>query len=184
VSVQAQIINLLDDLQDDFRLTYLFVAHDLSVVRHVSDRIAVMYLGKLMEVSPAEELYTKPIHPYTSALLSAIPIPDPEENRRRDRLVVSGEPPNPINPPSGCVFHPRCPRATEICREVEPPLARYPHGHLAACHHPLSVSQQEIKSATKDPTSPLSSGDELPGATNGASQSAGGASQSAGGVEA
>jgi oligopeptide/dipeptide ABC transporter ATP-binding protein len=164
VSVQAQIINLLDDLQDDFKLTYLFVAHDLSVVRHVSDRIAVMYLGKLMEVSPAEELYTKPIHPYTSALLSAIPIPDPEENRRRERLVVSGEPPNPINPPSGCVFHTRCPRATEICREIEPPLARYPNGHLAACHHPLSVTQEEIRSATKDPTSPASSGDELPGA--------------------
>jgi oligopeptide/dipeptide ABC transporter ATP-binding protein len=172
VSVQAQIINLLDDLQDDFKLTYLFVAHDLSVVRHVSDRIAVMYLGKLMEVSPAEELYTKPIHPYTSALLSAIPIPDPEENRRRDRLVVSGEPPNPINPPSGCVFHPRCPRATEVCRTVEPPLARYPNGHLAACHHPLSVTPEEIKSATKDPTSPLSAGDELPDPTQPGGQAA------------
>ena len=126
VSVQAQIINLLDDLQDEFKLTYLFVAHDLSVVRHVSDRIAVMYLGKLMEVSPSEELYTKPIHPYTFALLSAIPIPDPKENRERERIVVSGEPPNPIDPPTGCVFHPRCPRATDICREVEPPLARYP----------------------------------------------------------
>jgi oligopeptide/dipeptide ABC transporter ATP-binding protein len=165
VSVQAQIINLLDDLQDDFKLTYLFVAHDLSVVRHVSDRIAVMYLGKLMEISPAEELYTKPIHPYTSALLSAIPIPDPEENRRRERLVVSGEPPNPIEPPSGCVFHPRCPRATDICREVEPPLARYANGHLAACHHPLGVSADEIKAATKDPSSPVSSGDELPTAS-------------------
>jgi peptide/nickel transport system ATP-binding protein len=164
VSVQAQIINLLDDLQDDFKLTYLFVAHDLSVVRHVSDRIAVMYLGKLMELSPAEELYTKPIHPYTSALLSAIPIPDPEENRRRERLVVSGEPPTPINPPSGCVFHPRCPRATDICRSIEPPLARYPNGHLAACHHPMNVTPEEIGSATKDPSSPLLAGDELPGA--------------------
>jgi oligopeptide/dipeptide ABC transporter ATP-binding protein len=162
VSVQAQIINLLDDLQDEFRLTYLFVAHDLSVVRHVSDRIAVMYLGKVMEVSPSEELYTKPIHPYTFALLSAIPIPDPEENRSRERIVVSGEPPNPIDPPSGCVFHPRCPRATDICREVEPPLARYPNGHLAACHHPMNVSAEEIKAAVKDPTSPLSCGDELP----------------------
>ena len=113
VSVQAQIINLLDDLQDDFKLTYLFVAHDLSVVRHVSDRIAVMYLGKLMEVSPAEELYTKPIHPYTSALLAAIPIPDPQrEPRAASASSCRGEPPNPINPPSGCVFHPRCPRAT------------------------------------------------------------------------
>jgi peptide/nickel transport system ATP-binding protein len=164
VSVQAQIINLLDDLQDEFKLTYLFVAHDLSVVRHVSDRIAVMYLGKLMEVSPAEELYTKPIHPYTSALLAAIPIPDPERNRRRERIVVSGEPPNPINPPSGCVFHPRCPRATEICREVEPPLVRYPNGHLAACHHPLNVSAEEIGAATKDETSPLCCGDEMPSA--------------------
>jgi oligopeptide/dipeptide ABC transporter ATP-binding protein len=162
VSVQAQIINLLDDLQDEFKLTYLFVAHDLSVVRHVSDRIAVMYLGKLMEVSPAEELYTKPIHPYTSALLAAIPIPDPEQNRRRERIVVSGEPPNPINPPSGCVFHPRCPRATKICREVEPPLVTYPNGHLAACHHPLNVSAVEIGAATTDETSPLSSGDEMP----------------------
>ena len=162
VSVQAQIINLLDDLQDEFNLTYLFVAHDLSVVRHVSDRIAVMYLGKLMEVSPAEELYTKPIHPYTSALLAAIPIPDPERNRRRERIVVSGEPPNPINPPAGCVFHPRCPRATEVCREVEPPLVRYPNGHLAACHHPLNVSAEEVGAATKDETSPLSCGDEMP----------------------
>jgi oligopeptide/dipeptide ABC transporter ATP-binding protein len=177
VSVQAQIINLLDDLQDDMRLTYLFVAHDLSVVRHVSDRIAVMYLGKLMEVSPAEELYTKPIHPYTAALLSAIPIPDPEENRRRGRIVprdggmprsgvplLGGEPPNPIDPPSGCVFHPRCPRATEICKRIEPPLARYPGGHLAACHHPISVSREEIAAATRDPSSPLSAGDELPAA--------------------
>jgi oligopeptide/dipeptide ABC transporter ATP-binding protein len=176
VSVQAQIINLLDDLQDDVRLTYLFVAHDLSVVRHVSDRIAVMYLGKLMEVSPAEELYTKPIHPYTSALLAAIPIPDPEANRRRERVVardggadrgavpvVGGEPPNPIDPPSGCVFHPRCPRATDICREIEPPLARYPGSHLAACHHPLNVSDDEIAAATRDPSSPLSAGDALPG---------------------
>jgi oligopeptide/dipeptide ABC transporter ATP-binding protein len=162
VSVQAQIINLLDDLQEEFKLTYLFVAHDLSVVRHVSDRIAVMYLGKLMEVSPSEELYTKPIHPYTFALLSAIPIPDPQENRRRERIVVSGEPPNPIDPPSGCVFNPRCPRATDICREIEPPLTRYPNGHLAACHHPLNVTSEELAAAVKDETSPLTSGDETP----------------------
>jgi oligopeptide/dipeptide ABC transporter ATP-binding protein len=162
VSVQAQIINLLDDLQEEFGLTYVFVAHDLSVVRHVSNRIAVMYLGKLMEVSPAEELYTKPIHPYTAALLAAIPIPDPRENRSRHRVVVSGEPPNPIDPPSGCVFHPRCPRATEICSRVEPPLARYPGGHLAACHHPLSVGDDEIRAAERDAASPLGSGEELP----------------------
>jgi oligopeptide/dipeptide ABC transporter ATP-binding protein len=165
VSIQAQIINLLDELQDDFGLTYLFVAHDLSVVRHVSDRIAVMYLGKLMEVSPAEELYTKPIHPYTVALLAAVPIPDPNENRARERIVVSGEPPNPIDPPSGCVFHPRCPHATEICREVVPPLTEYPNGHLAACHHPRNVSPEEIAAATKSPASPLISGDELPRAS-------------------
>jgi peptide/nickel transport system ATP-binding protein len=164
VSVQAQIINLLDDLQESFKLTYLFVAHDLSVVRHVSDRIAVMYLGKLMEVSPAEELYTKPIHPYTSALLAAIPIPDPNENRARERIVVSGEPPNPIDPPSGCVFHPRCPRATQICREEEPPLVRYPNGHLAACHHPMNVSDDEIRAAEKDASSPFTATDTLPGA--------------------
>jgi oligopeptide/dipeptide ABC transporter ATP-binding protein len=173
VSVQAQIINLLDDLQDEFRLTYLFVAHDLSVVRHVSNRIAVMYLGKLMELSPSEELYTKPIHPYTFALLSAIPIPDPEENRSRERIVVSGEPPNPIDPPPGCVFHPRCPRATEICREIEPPLVRYPSGHVAACHHPLNVSTEEIKGAVKDPASPLTAGDELPSPSEASGATAG-----------
>ena len=144
VSIQAQIVNLLDDIQDEFGLSYLFVAHDLSVVRHVSDRIAVMYLGKLMEVSPAEELYTKPIHPYTHALLAAVPIPDPRENRQRERVVVAGEPPNPIDPPSGCVFHPRCPRATDICtRGRAAARRRYPGGHLAACHHPLNVSAEE-----------------------------------------
>jgi oligopeptide/dipeptide ABC transporter ATP-binding protein len=164
VSVQAQIINLLDDLQDEFGLSYLFVAHDLSVVRHVSDRIAVMYLGKLMEISPAEELYTKPIHPYTVALLSAIPIPDPQENRERERLIVSGEPPNPIDPPPGCVFHPRCPHATEICRTEEPPLVAYPGGHLAACHHPRSVTAAEVASAERSEASPLSAGDTLPAA--------------------
>ena len=162
VSIQAQIINLLEDLQDDLGLTYMFVAHDLSVVRHVSDRIAVMYLGKLMEVSPAEELYTKPIHPYAAALLEAIPIPDPRENRKRRRSIVTGEPPNPINPPPGCVFHPRCPRATAVCKTVEPPLTAYANGHLAACHHPLSVTEAEIAAATISPASPLSAGAEKP----------------------
>ena len=162
VSVQAQIINLLDDLQDDFGLTYLFVAHDLSVVRHVSDRIAVMYLGKIVEVAPAEELYTKPIMPYTDALLAAIPIPDPTANRERERIVLEGEPPNPIDPPPGCRFHTRCPHATEICQRVEPPLTEYANGHLAACHHPLNVSADEIAAAERSPASPLSAGDELP----------------------
>jgi oligopeptide/dipeptide ABC transporter ATP-binding protein len=112
----------------------VFVAHDLSVVRHVSDRIVVMYLGKLMEVSPADELYSKPIHPYTSALLGAIPIPDPNENRARTREVVTGEPPNPINPPSGCRFHTRCPFAYDRCRVEEPVLRPVGEGHLSACH--------------------------------------------------
>jgi oligopeptide/dipeptide ABC transporter ATP-binding protein len=172
VSIQAQVINLLDALQDDLHLSYVFVAHDLSVVRHVSDRIVVMYLGKVMEVSPAEELYVKPIHPYTSALLSAIPIPDPNENRERERTVVSGEPPNPIHPPSGCRFHTRCPRATEICRRVEPQLSEYPGGHLAACHHPQSVSAEEIASVTRSPTTPISAGDEPPGVEEAGSYSA------------
>jgi oligopeptide/dipeptide ABC transporter ATP-binding protein len=162
VSVQAQIINLLDDLQDDLGLTYLFVAHDLSVVRHVSNRIAVMYLGKIVEIAPAEELYTKPIMPYTDALLTAIPIPDPKENRARERIVLEGEPPNPIDPPSGCRFHPRCPRATEVCKRVEPPLTEYANGHLAACHHPLNVTREELAKATKSLASPLSAGDALP----------------------
>jgi oligopeptide/dipeptide ABC transporter ATP-binding protein len=165
VSIQAQIVNLLDDLQDELGLTYLFVAHDLSVVRHVSDRVAVMYLGKIMEISPAEELYAKPIHPYSSALLEAIPIPDPRRNRARERTVVSGEPPNPIDPPSGCVFHPRCPRATDVCRTVEPPLTQYPGEHLAACHHPLNVSAEEIAAARRSDASPLRAGAETPRAT-------------------
>ena len=162
VSIQAQVINLLGDLQEELGLSYIFVAHDLSVVRHVSDRIAVMYLGKLMEVSPAEELYSKPIHPYTSALLGAIPLPDPRENKARVRELVTGEPPNPINPPSGCRFHSRCPRATDVCRTVEPQLTEYAGGHLAACHHPQHVTANEIAAATRSPASPLSAGDQAP----------------------
>jgi oligopeptide/dipeptide ABC transporter ATP-binding protein len=164
VSIQAQVINLLDELQDELGLSYVFVAHDLSVVRHVSDRIAVMYLGKIVEVSPAEELYRKPIHPYTAALLGAVPIPDPRENRARTRLVVEGEPPNPVDPPPGCRFHTRCPFASDICRTVEPPLAEYAGGHLAACHHPQNVSAQEIAGAFRSASSPLSAGQELPAA--------------------
>ena len=164
VSIQAQIINLLEDLQSDLGLTYLFVAHDLSVVRHVSDRIAVMYLGKVMELSPAEELYAKPIHPYTSALLGAIPIPDPRENRARERIVMGGEPPNPIEPPSGCVFHTRCPRATEICSAEIPRLSAYGGGHFAACHHPLHVTAEEVAASTRSDASPLEAGDAAPDA--------------------
>ena len=162
VSILAQVINLLDDLQDELGLSYVFVAHDLSVVRHVSDRIAVMYLGKVVELSPAEELYTKPIHPYTSALLGAIPIPDPKQNRERERIVVSGEVPSPIDPPDGCRFAGRCPRASDLCRTVEPPLTEYANGHLAACHHPQNVSAEEVATAVRSPLSPAASGEQAP----------------------
>jgi len=140
VSIRAQVINLLDDLQDELGLTYIFIAHDLGVVRHVSDRIAVMYLGKIVEISPAEELYKRPVHPYTEALLSAVPIPDPEITAQREQVVLEGDVPSPIVPPSGCRFHPRCKYATEICSQVEPPLIDHGgEGHQAACHHPLNV---------------------------------------------
>jgi peptide/nickel transport system ATP-binding protein len=144
VSIQAQMINLLEELQDNFGLTYLFIAHDLGVVRHVSDRIAVMYLGKLVELSPAEELYSRPIMPYTEALLSAVPIPDPDLSEQRERIVLEGDVPSPIHPPSGCRFHPRCRYATSVCKEVEPPLVHYGNGHLAACHHPLNVDEATL----------------------------------------
>ena len=162
VSIQAQIVNLLDDLQDDFGLTYLFVAHDLSVVRHVSDRIAVMYLGRIMELSPAEELYVKPIHPYTRALLAAIPIPDPRENRARERVVITGEPPSPVDPPSGCVFHTRCPRAQDVCRTDVPRLSAYAGGHLAACHFPLNVTAAEAAASKHSHASPAAATDRAP----------------------
>jgi peptide/nickel transport system ATP-binding protein len=144
VSIQSQMLNLLDDLQRDLALTYIFIAHDLGVVRHVSNRIAVMYLGKLVELSPAEELYQRPIMPYTEALLSAVPIPDPDLSEQRERIVLQGDVPSPISPPSGCRFHPRCRYMTDICREIEPPLIDYGHGHLAACHHPLNVDKETL----------------------------------------
>ena len=143
VSIRAQVINLLDDLQDELGLTYLFIAHDLGVVRHVSDRIAVMYLGKIVEISPAEELYERPVHPYTEALLSAVPIPDPDLSAARQQIVLEGDVPSPISPPTGCRFHPRCRYATDICTTEEPPLTQHGSlGHLAACHHPLTMGQQ------------------------------------------
>jgi oligopeptide transport system ATP-binding protein len=139
VSIRAQVINLLDDLQDGLGLTYIFIAHDLGVVRHVSDRIAVMYLGKIVEISPAEELYKQPAHPYTEALLSAVPVPDPDISASRQRIVLEGDVPSPISPPSGCRFHPRCRYATSICTTDEPQLTQHGSlGHLAACHHPLN----------------------------------------------
>jgi oligopeptide transport system ATP-binding protein len=133
VSIQAQIINLLEDLQDELGLTYLFIAHDLSVVRHISDRIAVMYLGKVVELADRDELYRDPMHPYTQALLSAVPIPDPEIERRRQRIILEGDVPSPANPPKGCHFSTRCPRVMDICRDKEPPFKDYGGGHQVAC---------------------------------------------------
>ena len=133
VSIQAQIINLLEELQAEFGLTYLFVAHDLSVVRHISDRVAVMYLGKIVEITDRKSLYEDPLHPYTKALLSAVPIPDPVVEARREQVVLGGEVPSPLNPPSGCVFHPRCPIAVAECRTTVPELRQIRPGHRAAC---------------------------------------------------
>ena len=134
VSIQAQIINLLEDLQSEFGLTYLFVAHDLAVVRHISDRVAVMYLGKIVELADRQTLYEDPRHPYTRALLSAVPIPDPALEASRERVVLRGEVPSPLNPPSGCVFHPRCPIAVDRCRDDIPLLRTLGRDHEAACH--------------------------------------------------
>lgn len=134
VSIQAQVINLLKELQDEFGITYLFIAHDLSVVQHISDRVAVMYLGNIMEISDWKSLYAMPHHPYTQSLLSAVPVPDPDLQRTRKRIVLPGEPPSPINPPTGCRFHTRCPIAKEICSKEKPGLREVGPGHFCACH--------------------------------------------------
>jgi oligopeptide/dipeptide ABC transporter ATP-binding protein len=134
VSIQAQIINLLEDLQRELGLTYLFVAHDLSVVRHISDRVAVMYLGKIVELADRQAIYAAPRHPYTKALLSAVPIPDPVVEARREHVVLRGEVPSPLHPPAGCAFHPRCPIAVEECQRIRPELRELEPGHRAACH--------------------------------------------------
>ncbi|MEX2211760.1 MAG: oligopeptide/dipeptide ABC transporter ATP-binding protein [Gaiellaceae bacterium] len=147
VSIQAQIINLLETLQDEFELTYLFIAHDLAVVRHISDRIAVMYLGRIMEVSPAQELYDDPLHPYTISLLSAVPIPDPQVERGRERILLAGDLPSPANPPAACRFHTRCPYVQPTrCRDDVPPLRQLSSGHLVACHW-----AEEIKAGKLEP---------------------------------
>jgi peptide/nickel transport system ATP-binding protein/oligopeptide transport system ATP-binding protein len=138
VSIQAQIVNLLEDLQGRLGLTYVFIAHDLSVVRHISDKVGVMYLGQLVEVADRNSLYEHPKHPYTVALLSAVPIPDPQKERRRQRIILKGDVPSPANPPQACRFHTRCWKAEEICRTVTPPLEQKAPGHWAACHFPES----------------------------------------------
>ena len=142
VSIQAQVLNLLEDLQDEFHLTYLFIAHDLSVVKHISDRVAVMYLGKIVELAETEELFTHPMHPYTEALLSAVPIPDPDY--KKERILLQGDVPSPINPPSGCYFHPRCPYAKEICSKEAPKFVDMGGDHYVACHFAAELSLRGV----------------------------------------
>jgi peptide/nickel transport system ATP-binding protein len=134
VSIQAQIINLMEDLQEEFGLTYIFISHDLSVVRHISDRVGVMYLGKMMELADKHELYSNPLHPYTQALLSAVPVPRKKNAVKRERIVLKGDLPSPANPPKGCVFHTRCPAAKDICKQLVPPFKEVQSAHFVACH--------------------------------------------------
>jgi oligopeptide/dipeptide ABC transporter ATP-binding protein len=134
VSIQAQIINLMEDLQEEFGLTYIFISHDLSVVRHISDRVGVMYLGKMMELASKKELYADPLHPYTQALLSAVPVPRKKGVLKRERIILKGELPSPANPPKGCVFHTRCPAAFDLCRQVNPDFKEVKINHFVACH--------------------------------------------------
>ena len=162
VSIQAQIVNLLARLRTELAVAYVFIAHDLSVVRHISDRVAVMYLGKIVETAPTDELFARPMHWYTQALLTAVPVPVVSAVRLEDRALLQGEPPHAGDAPGGCVFNPRCPAATDVCRTVEPALFLYPDGRSAACHHPRNVTVVELGAARVSPDSPHSAGPDLP----------------------